>query len=496
MNSSLFFTLSRLAGTTLERAMSLVAVLTPGCIVYLGAVGALGEAKAAVVAVVVVLASLAGARWLAGCSFSGLLQSLARLAERPFRNAEFASLLVIGLLLRIGFSVIYMAPPQSDGAVYLSLADLFLRDAPYQDPRGDLAYWPPGYPMILAGFLAVLGKVSWILVISNCVFFILTALAVRSLALQLAGGLTARIAVTVVALWPNLILTTTGGAKELPALLFLTVSCVLFLQASRKQGPAPLAGIAAGIALGAASLIQPSFMLLPAAYAAHLLVQRARLMPAVVLLLSIALGMALAIAPWSLRNVAVLHKFVPIATNGGEVFYRANNPLATGGYIDRGEVDLFVYPEVERSALGFALGKQWIRENPGDFARLAGTKMALFQGDDAYGAYWCLKRALGIEGLHYAGYKVVSNLYWLLLWLTLLVLMLRRPAGERLSLGLSLLNLIYLYFFVIDSIFESGSRHHIPLAGVVAVLVGALLEAEACKKVRPEAQVRLMDVVQ
>jgi len=41
------------------------------------------------------------------------------------------------------------------------------------------------------------------------------------------------------------------------------------------------------------------------------------------------LFMAATIAPWTYRNWRVLHAWVPISTNGGDVFYRANNPLAT-----------------------------------------------------------------------------------------------------------------------------------------------------------------------
>ena len=35
--------------------------------------------------------------------------------------------------------------------------------------------------------------------------------------------------------------------------------------------------------------------------------------------------MAVVIAPWSIRNHSVLKEFVVISTNGGDVFYRANN---------------------------------------------------------------------------------------------------------------------------------------------------------------------------
>ena len=40
------------------------------------------------------------------------------------------------------------------------------------------------------------------------------------------------------------------------------------------------------------------------------------------------MAMLLAILPWTMRNKLVLHHFVLVSTNGGSIFYRANNPKA------------------------------------------------------------------------------------------------------------------------------------------------------------------------
>lgn len=46
---------------------------------------------------------------------------------------------------------------------------------------------------------------------------------------------------------------------------------------------------------------------------------------------------------WTVRNCTIFGTLVIISTNGGDVFYRANNPLATGGFTPIGEKDLKVY---------------------------------------------------------------------------------------------------------------------------------------------------------
>jgi hypothetical protein len=89
-----------------------------------------------------------------------------------------------------------------------------------------------------------------------------------------------------------------------------------------------------------ASLAQPSMLLFPIAMAVAIRAQCAQFRPLALRLAVITLAMAAVIAPWSMRNYSILKEFVVISTNGGDVFYRANNPLATGGYVQRGEKDL------------------------------------------------------------------------------------------------------------------------------------------------------------
>src|SRR5262249_8317790 len=135
------------------------------------------------------------------------------------------------------------------------------------------------------------------------------------------------------------------------------------------------------------------------------------------LVLPVAVAMAVVVFPWTLRNHRVFAAWVTVSTNGGDVFYRANNPLATGGYTQRGEQSLESYDELTRNGVGFRLGKRWIAEHPAKFIALAFRKQILFLGDDAQGAYETLKRGLNIGGLSYAAWKGISNLYWLLVWL-------------------------------------------------------------------------------
>jgi hypothetical protein len=61
-------------------------------------------------------------------------------------------------------------------------------------------------------------------------------------------------------------------------------------------------------------------------------------------------------------------------------------------------------------------------------------------------------------------------LYWLGLWLLILsVLFYARDAWAGAAAPI-LLGLTVCYLWLIDSVFESGARHHMPLIGVLSVI--------------------------
>jgi hypothetical protein len=193
----------------------------------------------------------------------------------------------------------------------------------------------------------------------------------------------------------------------------------------------------------------------------------------------LAAGLALVVAPWVVRNQRVLGRPV-LSTNGGVVFYRGNNSTASGGYV-QGNISVTQQSELESSDTGYRRGKAWIRENPGQFLRLSLRKQILFLGDDGVGIYETLKRGLGQEGALYAVLKLGASAWWWGLWLLIvlgLVPLDRGQAGRSLPSGVLLLLLAFLVFWAIDSVFESGSRHHVPLAGAVAVLAAFSLRRD------------------
>jgi tetratricopeptide (TPR) repeat protein len=175
-----------------------------------------------------------------------------------------------------------------------------------------------------------------------------------------------------------------------------TAALVLLVRAPRAARPAVwLAG--AGAALGLLGLVRDNALLLVpvmAAWAAAAVGgdRRRRLAAAA----SLALSAAAAVAPATLRNLAVSGDLVPVTSGGGEVFYIGNYPEANGAYLPppwvrpspayehedfRAEAARRLgrpLTRAEASRYWFAEGLRAIRADPVRWLRLEARKLALF----------------------------------------------------------------------------------------------------------------------
>ncbi|HYO14937.1 MAG TPA: glycosyltransferase family 39 protein [Thermoanaerobaculia bacterium] len=378
-----------------------------------------------------------------------------------------------GLALRLAWALLFPAPFASDGLSYYELGERLANGLTYQaPPRGEWAWWPPGYPFLLFAGFEIFGVAPWVVTLVNSLLFVATIPVLDALAARLGGEETARVATLLFALWPNLVTMAGVASKEMVIVLLLPSALLLYLAAGSSRSRAARSGgrIAAGLALGYATLTQPGVMLVVLAFPIWDVLLRVPLLRVAVRFATVLLGMALIVLPWTTRNHRVLGEFVLVSTNGGGVFYRANNPLANGGFMERGERQVKHLDELTQNRLGYQWGKEWIREHPADFLKLAVRKQTLFLGDDGVGLYE-IKRSESIGDAPYAGAKLAVNAWWWGIWALVLLALLTHPDWTRRPEVLLVL-LAILYFWAIHSVFESGGRHHVPLAALLAVLGG------------------------
>jgi len=243
---------------------------------------------------------------------------------------------IAGIAVRLMFGLSYWVdkPLTRDEREYLSLArnlaagrgftyDAAIRDSPIE-PFGRA----PGYPF----WLALTGAASDANTVPASVKIVQSLLGGVAIVLmgiiagRIAGAGAAKAAAVLAALYPPLVWISAYALSE--ALLWPLALCGawLFDQSLSQRGRRALwLAAAAGLVLGAAVLVRPATsiaLLLGGAW----LIWRRR--PA--LLAAAALGAALVIGPWSVRNIDHYGRFVLVATEGGVTFWTGNNALAMG----------------------------------------------------------------------------------------------------------------------------------------------------------------------
>lgn len=324
-----------------------------------------------------------------------------------------------------------------------------------QAPGGPLtAFRAPGYPMFLALLYKIAGgRVYWVNRLALSIVGAATCLLVYLLARKLGlGEWPALIAATITALLP-LQFYFCGHFMSEPLATFLNVACVVVLvEAMRAEGfrdqgaggkcrmsgssstkelqsyistelqeTARVAETAktengrnialltsrtshchksialvagAGFLCGLSALVRPASLLVPGVLAVLLLLVRPMpIKKCLVWIVLFAIGMALPITPWTVRNARVFDRFCLIATNGGAVLWGANNQFVAapsnpkwGYWISSGEIDrvrkqkevLTLANEVDRDKKEFAIGVEFLRNNPGKIPVLLAGKLYRF----------------------------------------------------------------------------------------------------------------------
>lgn len=394
-----------------------------------------------------------------------------------------ASLFLIfgsGLLLRLIWIWCFPAQPASDGRTYLNLAQELLAGRPYAS-GGSLAYWPPGYPLFLLPWLSIANSVGTAVVCSNIFLYALGASGVASLSRQVGTGRVSTLAVALWCFWPNLIAMAGLPEKELllAALMPWVLSMALRAAKASITTRAAAMALASGALLGAVNLVQPAMLLFPAVVIVAWLWASLDARKVVMMVVAFVLGMAVVIAPWSIRNLQVLGQFVVVSTNGGVGLYGANNERANGGYFEHwADVDFLQLPELAADKEGKRRAVAWIKANPGEFVALAYEKNLRFMGDDAVGVFQTIRRGQSVANpLLYAALKTTANLFWCAYWAGLLIaiLVVRRRLPWVVAGSGILIPMSFLYSFSLHSIAESAGKYHVLMIGILCVLLPWLI---------------------
>jgi hypothetical protein len=281
---------------------------------------------------------------------------------------------------------VQLAMPQqvvSDGAAYFAMAQSLSTGGPMRDVFGQVAFYSPGYPLLLAPLFGLFGATPAVALCANLVLAAATAWLLHRLTLRLLQNATAALlAVVGYAVWlPSLLATATLAKENLTTPLML--GFLLALLAMMEGQKAVSAAVVAGLCYGAGLLAGASSLMIVAAFAMALVLRRhpASARPA----LTFMVATLLVTGPWLLHTTRHFGQPV-LTTNGGFNLYLGNNPAATGAFVSIADTPAGPRWETMRRTLGengsaAALGdeaKSWAIAHPARATELAATKLALF----------------------------------------------------------------------------------------------------------------------
>ncbi len=331
------------------------------------------------------------------------MASLPRLSAR-LEAVALALILLAALAVRLAAAqVMPMNLADADQASYYQMAQAALGPAPMRDIWGNVAFYSPGYPFVLAPFFAVFGATPIVVLSVNLLLGAVAILLLHALARRLAGGGVALLAALFFALLAQMVVACVGVTREnlsVPLLLCFALA-VVALPDTRRPG---VVGGLAGLAYGAGVLAGGSVLLTALAVPVALW-RRHNRASAAGALAAFMLGAALVIGPWLWHTADLLGRPV-LTTNAPFNLYVGNNPKATGHFVSMRDSPLGGQWRVMHRAMGElaatdmlgSMARDHIAANPGQTALLSAKKLALFwlpntpEPGDGHGAAMTLLR--------------------------------------------------------------------------------------------------------
>lgn len=257
-----------------------------------------------------------------------------------------ALIAALGLVVRAYVVVNPVANPADDSHAYYAISKALYEEGSFGGPEfHDSSDWSPGAPFLYAAsFYATGGAREGTARIVEALLGVATILVVFALGWRIGGrdlgrwvGLFAAFAVAV---YPPFLHTTGELMSEPPAMLTLPAAILAFLWAGEKRSL--WAWTAPGLLFGLTAMFRPEYLLVGGAFVVLAFIQVAwrrtgsvggrnwtgGLATAAVLLVALVLP----ILPWTIRNVIVLERLVPISTGGGKALYVGTYLPADGEY--------------------------------------------------------------------------------------------------------------------------------------------------------------------
>ena len=346
--------------------------------------------------------------WLPPMLWSGLLSialsatalgawSLARRGGRSMSPTVATASVVAGAFVLRVVALLTVAPPKPDGGdplFYHTTANLLSQGRGFIEPLNWIAYGRaipsalhgPGYPV----YLSVFSRLGATTIFDHRMASILAGTGVvaviAAIARRVAGDRAMVIAALVAALYPNLWII--DGVLFPEGLFILTTGLVVLAAYRWTRTRARRDALLLGVLIGASAMVRGEGLFLIALLVVPLvaltrdLTTRRKL----VSIAFAALGVLVALAPWTIRNATTFNSFVSLSTNGDELHVYANcDDTYSGKYLG---FWLFDCQERLRQAGGEAkgdeserarywrdIGWQYARDHVGELPKVVAARL-------------------------------------------------------------------------------------------------------------------------
>ena len=170
--------------------------------------------------------------------------------------------LCFGVLIQIVVALATDPSLESDGRVYMLLAQRLAKGAGYIDEAGHRAFWPPGLSFFLIPFVTLFVNETMATTAANITLYVVGACAAWSVGKQLFNVRVGVLSALIFTIWPSRLLCAGLVSKENFTVGMVLLALAFCIAAFRRLHSLWwLFALGAGASYGAAALAQPGLLL-------------------------------------------------------------------------------------------------------------------------------------------------------------------------------------------------------------------------------------------
>lgn len=253
------------------------------------------------------------------------------------RGVALAAILAVAFGLRLAWALGVASATRWrfawDASFYDRLARELLEGKGFLWHSGEpTAYMLPGYPFLLAGAYGLFGDDLLVAKLLNVGLATLTCFFTYRIGLRAYGPRVGLLAAAIFAVFPGDIY---FASTTLSDVFFVCVLCgslwACLAWSDREAQRGPGRWLLLGVLSGIAALVRGVAVFFPVVFSVAWLLDLGSGRVVVQRVFWLAVGLALTIAPWTIRNQLAMGSPILLSTGGGDVLFNSHSPPVAGG---------------------------------------------------------------------------------------------------------------------------------------------------------------------